>query len=437
MDSFNNNDPFKQFVKGKLADYKQEVPPASWDDLEQSILAVQKTKVVHTRRLASSVTAIAAALIGVFFLFQNTNNELPTYTADTETKQQIESTSSKEKSLIKKESSKNSHKSTSSLIADNASTLKQAISTKATTTEKKESTPSNISDKTTFGTKKSSAAEKREPIKEKAKSSNDIDEAKKQQMIQDFINEGKKSTSILTDNVEITKKKSRYAVSLTGQSAFGASQETNTLPTTLRASVNDTYSSYTMAKMQAYNEEEEVNPESKTNHNQPISFGILTSFDITPKLQIETGLIYTYLSSETTNKAEGFINREKVQFHYLGIPVNVNYSLLSIDKLNLFATAGAMIEKDIDGKIKYNDEKVITSSINSGYANQTSSKINQKNPQLSFTAGVGATYPLYKNTKLFGKIGGRYYINANNEYRTYYSDDKFGLDIQLGIKFNF
>ena len=436
MDSLKNNDPFKQFVKGKLADYKQEVPPTSWDDLEQSILAVQKTKVVHTRWLASSVAAIAAALIGVFFLFQNTTNELPLYTADTETKQQIKSTSSKEESLIKKESSNNIDKPTTSLIADNESSLKQAIST-ATTIDKKESVSSNISDDTSITTQNNFAVENKESIKEKRKLSDDIDEAKKQQMIQDFINEGKKSSSMLADNTGTTKKKSRYAVSLTGQSAFGASQETNTLPTTLRASVNDTYSSYTMAKMEAYNEEEEVNPESETNHNQPISFGILTSLDITPKLQIETGLVYTYLSSETTNKAEGFINREKVQFHYLGIPLNVNYRLLSIDKLNLFATAGAMIEKDIDGKIKYNDEKVITSSINSGYANQTSSKINQKNPQLSFTAGVGVTYPLYKKTKLFGKIGGRYYINANNEYRTYYSDDKFGLDIQLGIKFNF
>ena len=98
-----------------------------------------------------------------------------------------------------------------------------------------------------------------------------------------------------------------------------------------------------------------------------------------------------------------------------------------------------MIEKDVYGKVKDNEkmDKLDASAMNSGYAKQTSLKISQKNPQFSLSGGVGMTYPLYNNAKLFGKIGGRYYINANNEYKTYYSDEKLGLDIQLGIKFNF
>ena len=255
-------------------------------------------------------------------------------------------------------------------------------------------------------------------------------------MIQDLINEGKRSSDI-TNKTKTTKNKSKYAVSLSGRSGLYASQQSNILPTTLRTSLDESYGSYTMAKMQTNNEEEWVNPKSETNHKQPVSFGVLTSFDLTPKLQIETGLVYTFLSSETTNKAEGFVNTEKVQFHYLGIPINLNYTLLSINKLNLFVTAGAMIEKDLDGEIKYSEAKNIVSEMNTGYANETSSNINQKNPQFSLAGGVGINYPIYKKTNLFGKIGGRYYINANHEYKTYYSDEKFGLDIQLGIKFNF
>ena len=102
----------------------------------------------------------------------------------------------------------------------------------------------------------------------------------------------------------------------------------------------------------------------------------------------------------------------------------------------MFVSAGGMIEKDISGIIKYNDEKKV-SSFNSGYASEKSSKIKQNNPQFSISSGLGITYPIYDKTNLFGKIGGRYYINANNEYKTYYSDQKFGLDLQLGIKFNF
>lgn len=432
MDSLNNNDAFKQFVKGKLADYKQEVPPNGWEELEKSILASQKTKVMHTRWLASSVAAVAAALIGVFFLFQNTKEELSTLTTETKTEKTQTPSKKEEKSLITKQSQTRVEATATPLLADNASKLQQTTH-QAIVTENKVQPALTVSDKS-LEAKEDIASEREESTIDKKRTS-DIDDEKRQQMIQDFINQGKESSSIIDDTKQI-KRKNRFAISLSGRSGL-SSQQNNTLPSTLRASVSDSYGMFTMSKMQAYNEDEKVNPESETTHKQPISLGVLTSFNITPKMQIETGLIYTHLSSETTNRSESFTNTEKVQFHYLGVPLNINYTLLSVNKLNLFVTAGTMVEKDINGKIRYNDEKDISSVVNGGYANESSAKINQKNPQWSIAGGVGITYPLYHKTHLFGKVGGRYYINANNEYKTYYSDEKLGLDIQAGIKFNF
>lgn len=432
MDSFNNNDAFKQFVKGKLADYKQEVPPNGWEELEKSILASQKTKVMHTRWLASSVAAVAAALIGVFFLFQNTKEELSTLTTETKTEKTQIPSKKEEKSLITKQSQTRVEATATPLLADNASKLQQTTH-QAIVTENKVQPALTVSDKS-LEAKEDIASEREESTIDKKRTS-DIDDEKRQQMIQDFINQGKESSSIIDDTKQI-KRKNRFAISLSGRSGL-SSQQNNTLPSTLRASVSDSYGMFTMSKMQAYNEDEKVNPESETTHKQPISLGVLTSFNITPKMQIETGLIYTHLSSETTNRSESFTNTEKVQFHYLGVPLNINYTLLSVNKLNLFVTAGTMVEKDINGKIRYNDEKDISSVVNGGYANESYAKINQKNPQWSIAGGVGITYPLYHKTHLFGKVGGRYYINANNEYKTYYSDEKLGLDIQVGIKFNF
>ena len=442
MDSFNNIDPFKQFVKSKLADYKQEVPPSGWEDLESSLFATQKTKVVHSKWLVSTVAAVAAALIGVFFIFQNMNNELPIQTAEVQTTplttpHTAQNNKDKEdKTFITRHNSTKIEKSTPALFADNASSAQQKAI--AATTNINEETSLDVSttvsdEKRDFAT--STLNDEQPNRKEKT---SEIDEETKQRMIQDFINEGKRTFADTDDTKNVQdKRKSKFAISLSGRSALASSQESSTLPTTLRSSLSDTYGDFTMSKMQAYTEGENVNPESEIIHRQPVSFGLLTSFDITKKLQIETGLVYTFLSSETKNTSNDFSNTEKQQFHYLGIPVNLNYTLLSVNRLNLFVTAGAMIEKDINGKIRYKDEKTTSSIMNSGYANETSSKINQNNPQFSLATGVGITYPIYNKALLFGKIGGRYYINANNEFKTYYSDEKFGLDIQLGIKFNF
>lgn len=448
MDSFNNNDPFKQFVKSKLADYKKDVPPSGWENLESSLFAAQKVKVVHTRWIVTTLTAVAAALFGVFFVFQNMNRELPTHTADIQTtvpsanQSTPQSTTNNEagEAQITKQNSHRIEKSTPALYADNTSSIKQKVIETETTNRNQET--SLIVASTTSDERKDAATNtpSNEPSSSKDKTA-DLDEATKQQMLQDFINDGKRTFDDGDDgdDSKVVKKrgKSKYAISLSGRSALMSSQQTSTLPATLRSSLSDSYGSFTMSKMQAYTDEKDVNPESETNHRQPLSFGLLTSFDITSRLQIETGLVYTFLSSETNNSSEGFNNTEKVQFHYLGIPVNVNYTILSVNKLDMFVTAGAMIEKDIYGKIEYRDEKTIPSLTNSGYANESSSKINQKNPQISVATGVGITYPIYNKAHLFGKIGGRYYINANNEFKTYYSDEKFGLDIQLGIKLNF
>ena len=428
MDSFKNNDPFKQLIKGKLADYKEEVSPFGWKKLESSLFAAQKSKTLHTRWLVSSLSAVAAVFIGVLFLFQNTNKELPVTNLQQPTTQTIEN----KKTFIQKQNTTKVEKPTTSLFADNTSLSKQR------------QVPSSIIIEESFNnsTPESSVSNRDSEIisvyddklKNKTKAS-EVDEKTKQQLIQDFINEGNRSFDV-GDNTQRVKSKSRHSISLSGKSGLSSSQQTNSLPTALRASVSESYSKYTISKMEANNEEVEVNPESETNHMQPISFGVLTSFDLTRKLQIETGLVYSYLSSETKSKSSDFNNSEKVQFHFLGIPLNINYTLLSVNKLDLFVTGGAMIEKDISGKIKYSDEKE-SSLLKSGYANESSSKIKQKNPQFSVAGGLGITYPIYDKAKLFGKIGGRYYIDANNEYKTYFSDEKFGLDIQLGIKFNF
>ena len=444
MDSFNNNDPFKQFVKSKLADYEQEVPPSGWENLESSLFAVQKTKTLHTKWLVSTMTAVAAALIGVFFVFQNMNEELPvqmTETLSTPITTPHTSTSKQEverNTLITKQTSAKTEQNKSAIFADNASSIQQKLATASASNINEEvllnvapAVPVKKDDLTS-----STVNENSNQQSSKKDKASEIDEETKQRMIQDFIDDGKRTFADV-DVSKTAQDKSKFAVSLSGRSAFVSSQQSSTTPTTLRSSLNDTYGDFTLSKMQAYTQENDVNPKSEIIHRQPVSFGLLASFDITKKLQIETGIIYTYLSSETKNTSEGFINSEKQQFHYLGVPVNINYTFLSVNKLNMFVTAGAMIEKDIHGNIKYNDEKAKSSLINSGYANETTSKINQKNPQLSLTSGVGITYPIYNKAHLFGKIGGRYYIKADNEFKTYYSDEKFGLDIQLGIKFNF
>lgn len=433
MDSIKHNDPFKQFVKSKLDNYKADTPPFGWEKLENSLFTAQKTKTLHRKWLVSSVAAVAAIFIGLLFVIQNTDKEFPMQISENSINQTLSIIKNQDALPIAKEGIIDKT-STSSLIAENASSIKQEITylkTSNISIKEKEISKNHSSDEKDIPT---TTTVKDDQTKNIIKPNDNISEETKQRLIQEFIDEGNRELPSVNKNEN--KRNKRNSISLTGQSGLLASQNTNTLPSTLRTSLSDTYGSYTIDKMKAFNDIEKIEQESETHHVQPISFGVLTSFDVTPKLYFETGIIYTYLSSETTSKSEDFKNSEKAQFHYLGVPLNLNYTILNLNKLDLFVTAGGMIEKDIYGRIKYSDEKKLQ-TIDGGYATSNSMKIKQRNPQVSVTAGMGITYPIYDKVNLFGKVGGRYYLDAKNEYETYYSNERFGLDLQFGLKINF
>jgi hypothetical protein len=175
---------------------------------------------------------------------------------------------------------------------------------------------------------------------------------------------------------------------------------------------------------------------AEMEHDQPVSFGITVSKAIVDNLYIETGLVYSYLYSKARNASANFKVNETQRLHYIGVPLNVNYNVLSLSKFNIYASVGGMIEKDIHGDFRrigagetmdFNIQSEEVEIIN----------ISQRRPQVSINAGVGVSYPVYNRIRLYGKIGGAYYFDAKNEYKTIYSDRKIVMDLNVGLRYEF
>lgn len=186
------------------------------------------------------------------------------------------------------------------------------------------------------------------------------------------------------------------------------------------------------------------NKEFKLQHSLPISFGLKVSKSITPNLSLETGIVYTYLSSKITSNS-AFNIRENQYFHYLGVPLTLNYKFYELGKAKFYLSAGGMVQKDIKGqyesKIAYTESTLIVMGLPRDlYYSEPyyiKESIKQANPQFSANVGIGGAYPIYKKLYLYGTIGGAYYFDAGNKYSTIYSDRKIQLDFNLGVKFDF
>ncbi|NDW09123.1 porin family protein [Dysgonomonas sp. 520] len=172
----------------------------------------------------------------------------------------------------------------------------------------------------------------------------------------------------------------------------------------------------------------------KMKHNQPVSFGLGIGKRFTPKLSLQTGLVYTYLYSKGNTPIGSDLEATATQkFHYLGVPLFLNYDLKQWNKGRLYISAGGMIQKDIHGKFK------VKRNVNdlSNTDTYISKSIHQDNPQFSVSTSLGFSYPVYDNIFIYSSLGGAYYFDINNPYKTIYTDKEFHLDLNVGLKFEF
>lgn len=183
--------------------------------------------------------------------------------------------------------------------------------------------------------------------------------------------------------------------------------------------------------------------ELRLKHNRPISVGLTVSKELSSRFSIETGLIYSYLSSEVDSESR-FLIREEQRFSYIGLPLSINYTFAELGKTRIYLSLGAMIQKDIKGHYisridlsKREGEQILENELYYKEPYYVKKTIKQRNPQISARTVLGIAHPLYKKLYIYGAIGGVYYFDSNNKYRTIYSDKNFQLGLDLGVKYEF
>ncbi|MCE5206212.1 MAG: porin family protein [Porphyromonadaceae bacterium] len=250
-----------------------------------------------------------------------------------------------------------------------------------------------------------------------------------------YIAVGEEQAGLINEEEPEQIRKEPIILAMNGRGGLAPFQQTVNTPMTLRsAQLTENNSQLGDSRMMLTTNNTAGNV-SEMEHDQPVSFGITVSKSLFDNLSLETGFLYTYLSSKVRNSGTNFQVQESQHLHYLGIPLNVNYNLFSLKRLDVYASVGGMFEKDVYGEYRRTGEQKSTELNISSEEEIT--KISQRNPQISVNAGLGVSYPVWQNLKLYGKIGGAYYFDANNQYKTIYSDSKIVMDLNVGLRYEF
>jgi hypothetical protein len=165
-------------------------------------------------------------------------------------------------------------------------------------------------------------------------------------------------------------------------------------------------------------------------HRLPVSFSLTADFPVGKKVSLETGLSYTYLFSRF-RRNDHFIYRGTLQQHYIGIPVNLRYTVWQNEAWNVYISGGGSIEKGLRSVYKQEIEG------NGSVIQHTNVYSRIDGFQFSAQGGAGFSYRLQNNLNLFGEPKLIYYFK-NNQPMSARTENPliFGLNMGIRIQFN-
>lgn len=168
--------------------------------------------------------------------------------------------------------------------------------------------------------------------------------------------------------------------------------------------------------------------EARHEHQLPITIQLMISRPISSKLSIESGLSYTQLKSTTITGSPMANIQEQQKIHYLGIPLRIGYRWYSNAGLDLYSSAGAMMEMPIYSSffVKHFYKGGTT------YKNTLSYSVPF---QFSTMIGMGLQYDFTPHLGIYIEPSLQYFFDNGSDLETYRTEHPLQLVLPLGIRY--
>lgn len=159
----------------------------------------------------------------------------------------------------------------------------------------------------------------------------------------------------------------------------------------------------------------------KTKHHQPISVGMQVGFHLLPKLNLSTGLVYTKVSSDFISGVSDTRTVSTQDLHYIGIPLNLSYSVWEYKGLHTYVTAGG------EGAVNIKNHTETDGEVKESKRDKM---------QWSTNASVGIQYDFIPQLGVYVEPGMKYYFDNGSQIENIFKDKKLNFNIQFGLRFN-
>ena len=170
----------------------------------------------------------------------------------------------------------------------------------------------------------------------------------------------------------------------------------------------------------------------EAHHSAPLRVGVTAAWELTPHLNLVSGLNWTYLNSEFEETANPIRTVVGQDLGYLGVPLRLETAFNVWKGLWLSAGAGGMVEKGL----------LSSSWTNTWVDGQMAETIKNPKPDTggllwSVGATAGAEYRFSPSLGLYFTPGIEYHFDNGAEVRSAYTEKPLHWNVNLGVRFHF
>ncbi|MBQ6176084.1 MAG: hypothetical protein IJK29_02685 [Bacteroidales bacterium] len=170
----------------------------------------------------------------------------------------------------------------------------------------------------------------------------------------------------------------------------------------------------------------------EAHHSAPLRVGVTAAWELTPHLNLVSGLNWTYLNSEFEETASPIRTVVGQDLGYLGVPLRLEAGFNVWKGLWLYAGAGGMVEKGL----------LSSSWTNTRVDGQVMEKVKNPKPDTggllwSVGATAGAEYRFSPSIGLYFTPGVEYHFDNGSQVRSAYTERPLHWNVNLGVRFHF
>lgn len=169
-------------------------------------------------------------------------------------------------------------------------------------------------------------------------------------------------------------------------------------------------------------------------HKMPVKLGLTARYTFTNLLGIESGLTYSLLQSDIKRGSEsttGAWSSSDQTLHYLGVPLNLTFNFLNSRYVDVYASAGGMMEFGVKGSIKTTDH--INNSMTSTHQNA----ITPKGLLWSVNATAGVQVNVLPSLGIYVEPGMSHHFKNDRQPRSSYTDRPTNFALGFGLRYTF